>query len=342
MTPDVWTIATVLPLIWAAIAAGGVFMYVLMDGFDLGVGILFPWAHGEEDRDLMMNSVAPIWDGNETWLVLGGVILMAAFPAAFAIILPALYLPITFMVMGLIFRGVAFEFRFKAHSSKWLWTVAFAGGSLFATFFQGVVLGTFVQGFPLAGGHYAGGAFHWLSPFSLMTGVALVFGYGLIGAGWLVMKTEGPLQAWARRTMGRLLLAVLVFMAVVSLWVPLLDQAISQRWFTWPNIAYFAPVPILVVLFAWRLWLSLQRGSDYGPFLYTMALFVLGYTGLAISLFPKLVPPDLTIWDVAAPASSQLFLLVGVLFLIPVILVYTTYSYWVFRGKVRPGEGYDH
>ncbi|MGO1076242.1 cytochrome d ubiquinol oxidase subunit II [Inquilinus sp. CA228] len=342
MTPDVWTIATVLPLIWAAIAAGGVFMYVLMDGFDLGVGILFPWAHGEEDRDLMMNSVAPIWDGNETWLVLGGVILMAAFPLAFSIILPALYLPITFMVMGLIFRGVAFEFRFKAHRSKWLWTVAFAGGSLFATFFQGVVLGTFVQGFPLTGGHYAGGAFHWLSPFSLMTGVALVFGYGLIGAGWLVMKTEGPLQAWARRTMGRLLLAVLVFMAVVSLWVPLLDQAISQRWFTWPNTAYFAPVPILVVLFAWRLWLSLQRGSDYGPFLYTMALFVLGYTGLAISLFPRLVPPDLTIWDVAAPASSQLFLLVGVLFLIPVILVYTTYSYWVFRGKVRPGEGYDH
>ncbi|TSD84438.1 cytochrome d ubiquinol oxidase subunit II [Mycobacterium sp. KBS0706] len=342
MTPDVWTIANALPLIWAAIAAGGVFMYVLMDGFDLGVGILFPWAHSEEDRDLMMNSVAPIWDGNETWLVLGGVILLAAFPAAFAIILPALYLPITFMVMGLIFRGVAFEFRFKAHSSKWLWTVAFAGGSLFATFFQGVVLGTFVQGFPLAGGHYAGGAFHWLSPFSLMTGVALVFGYGLIGAGWLVMKTEGALQAWARRTMGRLLLAVLVFMAVVSLWVPLLDQAISERWFTWPNIAYFAPVPILVVLFAWRLWLSLQRGSDYGPFLYTMALFVLGYTGLAISLFPRLVPPDLTIWDAAAPASSQLFLLVGVLFLIPVILVYTTYSYWVFRGKVRPGEGYDH
>jgi cytochrome d ubiquinol oxidase subunit II len=342
MTPDVWTIATVLPLIWAAIAAGGVFMYVLMDGFDLGVGILFPWAHGEEDRDLMMNSVAPIWDGNETWLVLGGVILMAAFPAAFAIILPALYLPITFMVMGLIFRGVAFEFRFKAHSSKWLWTVAFAGGSLFATFFQGVVLGTFVQGFPLAGGHYAGGAFHWVSPFSLMTGVALVFGYGLIGAGWLVMKTEGPLQAWARRAMARLLLAVLVFMAVVSLWVPLLDQAISARWFTWPNLAYFAPVPILVAVFAWRLWLSLQRGSDYGPFLYTMALFVLGYTGLAISLFPKVVPPDLTLWDVAAPASSQLFLLVGVLFLIPVILVYTTYSYWVFRGKVRPGEGYDH
>ncbi len=342
MTPDVWTIANALPLIWAAIAAGGVFMYVLMDGFDLGVGILFPWAHGEEDRDLMMNSVAPIWDGNETWLVLGGVILMAAFPAAFAIILPALYLPITFMVMGLIFRGVAFEFRFKAHSSKWLWTVAFSGGSLFATFFQGVVLGTFVQGFPLAGGHYAGGAFHWVSPFSLMTGVALVSGYGLIGAGWLVMKTEGPLQAWSRRAMARLLLAVLFFMAVVSLWVPLLDQSISARWFTWPNLAYFAPVPILVAVFAWRLWLSLQRGSDYGPFLYTMALFVLGYTGLAISLFPKVVPPDLTLWDVAAPASSQLFLLVGVLFLIPVILVYTTYSYWVFRGKVRPGEGYDH
>jgi cytochrome d ubiquinol oxidase subunit II len=340
MMPDVWTIATALPLIWAAIAAGGVFMYVLMDGFDLGVGILFPWARSEEDRDLMMGSVAPIWDGNETWLVLGGVVLLAAFPLAFSIILPALYLPITFMVMGLIFRGVAFEFRFKAHSSKWLWTVAFSGGSLFATFFQGVVLGTFVQGFPTVGSHYAGGPFLWVSPFSLMTGAALIFGYGLLGAGWLVMKTEGTLQAWARRAMGGVLLAVLAAMAVVSLWVPLLDHSIAERWFTWPNIAYFAPVPILVLLLAWRLWLSLQRGSDHGPFLYTLGLFVLGYTGLAISLFPKLVPPNLTIWDTASSASSQLFLLVGVLFLIPLILTYTTYSYWVFRGKVKSGDGY--
>jgi cytochrome d ubiquinol oxidase subunit II len=246
------------------------------------------------------------------------------------------------MVMGLIFRGVAFEFRFKAHSSKWLWTVAFSGGSLIATFFQGVVLGTFVQGFPVSGGHYTGGSFHWISPFSLMTGVALVFGYALIGTGWLVMKTEGTLQAWARGIMVRLLLVVLLFMAAVSLWVPLLDRTISERWFTWPNLAWFAPVPILVVLLAWRLWLSLQRGSDYGPFLYTLGLFVLGYTGLAISLFPKVVPPDLSIWDTASPASSQLFLLIGVLFLIPVILVYTTYAYWVFRGKVKAGEGYDH
>jgi cytochrome bd ubiquinol oxidase subunit II len=245
-------------------------------------------------------------------------------------------------VMGLIFRGVAFEFRFKARRSKWLWTVAFTGGSLFATFFQGVVLGTFVQGFPVSGTQYTGGAFLWVSPFSLLTGVALIFGYGLLGAGWLVMKTEGPLQAWARRTMAWLLLAVLVFMAVVSLWVPLLDNGIAERWFTWPNTLYFAPVPVLVVVLAWRLWLSLQRGSDFAPFLYTMALFVLGYTGLAISLFPHVVPPSLTLWDVSSPASSQLFLLVGVLFLLPVILVYTAYSYWVFRGKVRPGEGYGH
>ena len=342
MTPDVWTIANALPLVWAAIAAVGVFMYVLMDGFDLGVGILFPWARSEEDRDLMMNSVAPIWDGNETWLVLGGVVLLAVFPVAFSIILPALYLPLTFMVMALIFRGVAFEFRFKAHTSKWLWTVAFSGGSLLATFFQGVVLGTFVQGFPVSGTQYAGGPFLWVSPFALMTGVALVFGYGLIGAGWLVMKTEGALQAWARSAMARLLLGVLFFMGVVSLWVPFLDDAISQRWFAWPNLAWFAPVPILVLLFAWRLWLALQRGADYAPFLYTLGLFVLGYSGLAISLWPKVVPPNLTIWDVASPASSQLFLLVGVAFLIPLILVYTTYSYWVFRGKVKAGEGYDH
>jgi cytochrome d ubiquinol oxidase subunit II len=342
MIPNVWTIAAVLPLIWAAIVALAVFMYVLMDGFDLGVGILFPWARTEEDRDLMMNSVAPIWDGNETWLVLGGMALLAAFPLAFSIILPALYLPITFMVIGLIFRGVAFEFRFKAHKSKWLWSVAFSGGSLLATFFQGIVLGTFVQGFPVSGGQYVGGPFLWVSPLAFVTGMALICGYGLLGAAWLVMKSEGPLQTRARWATGRLLLAVLVFMVTVSLCVPLLDQSIARRWFTWPNIAYFAPVPILVVLFAWRLRLSLQRGSDYAPFIYAMALFALGYTGLAISLFPHVVPPALTLWDVSSSASSQLFFLVGELFLLPVTFVYTTYSYWVFRGKVRPGGGYSH
>ena len=331
-----------LPLIWAAIIVVGVIMYVLLDGFDLGIGILFPFLPKDEDRDLAMNSVAPVWDGNETWLVLGGAGLLAAFPLAYAVILPGTYLPLIIMLLGLIFRGVAFEFRFKAVTSRHFWDKSFHYGSLAATIAQGIVLGAFIQGFEVENRQFVGGMFDWLTPFTLLTGAALVSGYALLGATWLIMKTERDLQDCCYRFARRLLLAVLAFVAVVSLWTPLMNEEIAARWFTWPNIAYFAPVPILVVLFAWRLWLSLQRGSDYGPFLYTMALFVLGYTGLAISLWPKVVPPDLTIWDVAAPASSQLFLLIGVAFLIPLILVYTTYAYWVFRGKVKAGEGYDH
>ncbi|WP_119458371.1 cytochrome d ubiquinol oxidase subunit II [Rhodospirillaceae bacterium SYSU D60014] len=329
-----------LTVIWAAIIAFGVFMYVFMDGFDLGVGILFPFARSDRHRDLMMNSVAPIWDGNETWLVLGGAGLLAAFPLAYAIILPALYIPLTVMLLALIFRGVAFEFRFKAEASRPLWDRAFNLGSLVATGAQGIVLGAFIQGFAVDGRDYVGGMFDWLTPFSLMTGVGLVAGYALLGSAWLVMKTEADLQAWAYGMARPLLFGVLIFIAIVSLWTPLLDRDIAGRWFSWPNIAYLSPIPILTALLAFGLYRALELHHDRTPFVYTLGLFVLSYGGLAISLWPYVIPPDITIWEAASSPTSQIFLLAGAAFVIPAILAYTAWSYYVFRGKVRQDIGY--
>ena len=331
---------TLLPLIWAGIIAFGVFMYVLMDGFDLGVGILFRAAPSDRDRDAMMNSVAPVWDGNETWLVLGGASLFAAFPLAYAVLLPALYLPILAMLIALIFRGVAFEFRFKAETSRYLWNWSFNLGSMLAAFSQGVILGAFIQGFVVENRQYAGGPFEWLTPFTIATGFGLVAGYGLLGATWLIMKTEGPLQAWARRMARRLLAAVIVFIALVSVWTPFFDAEIARRWFSWPNIAYLSPVPVLTALAAIGLWRAVERGAEVVPFLLAMALFLLSYGGLAISLWPNVIPPDISIWQAASPPETQVFLLVGVAFLVPAILGYTAYSYWVFRGKVAHDAGY--
>jgi len=322
--------------IWTVILAFGVFMYVLLDGFDLGVGILFPFAPDEPARDLMMASVAPIWDGNETWLVLGSLALFSAFPLAFAIIIPALYFPILAMVLGLIFRGIAFEFR----PNNKRWGQAFFFGSLIATFAQGCVLGKFVLGFAVEGRQYAGTTWDWLHPFVLAVGVGLVFGYLLLGATWLVMKTEGALQDWARGKARVGLLGTLAFIGMVSLWTPLLDARIAARWFSWPNIALLAPVPIVTAAIAWWLWTSLRRGRDIAPFIAAMGLFAMCYLGLAISLFPYIVPPTITLWDAAAAPQSHAFLLIGTLFLLPIILMYTGWSYWVFRGKVKTGMGY--
>ena len=326
--------------IWTAVMALGVFMYVLLDGFDLGVGILFPFAPDDRGRDLMMASVAPIWDGNETWLVLGGIALFAAFPLAFAIIMPAVYFPILAMLLGLIFRGVAFEFRHTARTSRKRWDEAFFWGSLVATFAQGCVLGKFVLGFAVEGRQYAGTSLDWVHPFVLGVGAGLVFGYALLGATWLVMKTEGALQEWARTAARNCLLGVLVFIAMVSLWTPFLDARIAARWFSWPNIALLAPVPLVTAAIAWWVWRSLWRGRDVAPFLGAMGLFAMCYLGLGISLFPYVVPPSITLWDAAAAPQSQAFLLVGTLFLLPIILMYTAWSYWVFRGKVRGDAGY--
>ena len=331
---------SLLTLAWVAIVGFAVFMYVLMDGFDLGIGILYPFAPSEEARDVMMNSVAPIWDFNETWLILGGAGLFAAFPIAYAVVLPAMYLPILLMLIALVFRGVAFEFRFKARSSRHLWNKAFFLGSLLATFAQGVVLGSFIQGIEVEGRNFAGGMLDWLTPFSLFCGVALIAGYALLGATWLIWRTIGILQDWCFRVARRLLLAVLAMVAVVSLWTPILEPSIAARWFALPNILLLSPVPLMVGFLAFGLWRALDEGREALPFTFAMGLFALSYLGLAISLWPVLIPPGITVWQAAAPPETQVFLLIGMAFLIPTILVYTAYSYWVFRGKVTGAFGY--
>jgi cytochrome d ubiquinol oxidase subunit II len=326
--------------IWTVILALSVFMYVLLDGFDLGVGILFPFAPDDRARDAMMASVAPVWDGNETWLVLGGIGIFAAFPKAFTIIFPALYFPILAMLLGLVFRGVAFEFRPTASVGSRHWDRAFFGGSLVATFAQGCVLGQFVLGFHVSGTQFSGSAFDWLHPFVLAVGVGLVFGYVLLGSTWLVMKTEGSLREWAQRVARVALLGVIAFIAMVSVWTPLLHDHIAERWFSWPSIVWLSPVPVVTALLVAGLWRALARGRDVAPFIFAMGLFAMCYLGLAVSLFPYVVPHALTLWEAAGAPQAQAFLLVGTLFLLPVIFTYTAWSYWVFRGKVRADSGY--
>ncbi|MBP3934119.1 MAG: cytochrome d ubiquinol oxidase subunit II [Pseudomonas sp.] len=330
-----------LPLIWAIIIIFGIMMYVVMDGFDLGIGILFPFIKGEKDRDVMMNTVAPVWDGNETWLVLGGAALFGAFPLAYSVVLSALYLPLILMLMGLIFRGVAFEFRFKARPEKrHIWDKSFIGGSLVATFFQGVALGAFIDGLPVVNRQYAGGGLDWLSPFTVFCGIALIVAYALLGCTWLIMKTEGELQERMHKLGRPLALAVLVLMGIVSLWTPLAHTDIAARWFTLPNLFWFLPVPILVLVTMYGLLKAIARKAHYTPFLLTLVLIFLGYSGLGISLWPNIIPPSISIWDAAASPQSQGFMLVGTLFIIPFILGYTFWSYYVFRGKVTHEDGY--
>jgi cytochrome bd ubiquinol oxidase subunit II len=325
--------------LWAGILALGVFMYVLLDGFDLGVGILFPFAPDDRGRDLMMASVAPIWDGNETWLVLGGVALLAAFPLAFAIIIPAVYFPILFMLLGLIFRGVAFEFRHMSERhQRWDWS--FFGGSVVATLAQGIVLGTFVQGIPVSGRAYAGGSLDWATPFALLTGAGLVVGYALLGACWLVMKTEGVLKDWACAKARLLTIGVAAFIGMVSVWTPIVEPQVAQRWFAWPNLLWLSPVPLVTLgLFVW-LWRALGSKRDVAPFLAAMSLFVMCYVGLGISIFPMVVPYTISLWAAASANKAQGFLLIGTVFLLPIIVMYTGWSYWVFRGKVKADTGY--
>jgi cytochrome bd ubiquinol oxidase subunit II len=330
-----------LALIWAVIIFFGVMMYIIMDGFDLGIGILYLFTPDRHDRDVMMNTVAPVWDGNETWLVLGGAGLFAAFPLAYSIVLSALYLPLIFMLLGLIFRGVAFEFRFKAldHERPW-WDLAFIGGSLAATFFQGVALGTYLDGIPISNRAYAGGPLDWFAPFPLFCGLGLIAAYALLGSTWLIMKTEGELQTRMRRITAPLAWVLLAGIVIVSLWTPLAHAQIAQRWFSWPNLLWFSPVPLLVAFCMSQLWRALRKRSEMQPFMYALALIFLGYSGFAISIWPNIIPPSVSIWQASSPPQSQGFTLVGTLFIIPIILMYTIWAYYVFRGKVRHGEGY--
>ena len=329
-----------LPVIWAAIIGTAVAMYVILDGFDLGTGILFPFAETERERDQMMNSVAPFWDGNETWLVLGGAGMMAAFPLAYSIILPALYLPVIVMLLALVFRGVAFEFRWLGVTSKKHWTFAFAAGSALAAFCQGLILGGLIQGIKVENGAFAGGALDWATPFAVLCGLGLVAGYGLIGATWLIMKTEGTVARRARIEAKLLLLAVLAFMAIVSVWTPLAFERIAARWFALPDILFFWWVPAATALVAFAAWRSIETGREALPFIASIALFLLGYLGLVISNFPYLVPPSLTIWQTAAAPATHVFMLMGTLVMLPIILGYTIFVYWTFGGKLREGEGY--
>ena len=329
-----------LAFVWAMLIAFAVLAYVVLDGFDLGIGILFPFIDNGRHRDTAMNTVAPVWDGNETWLVLGGGGLFAVFPLAYAVIMPALYAPITVMLLGLLFRGVAFEYRWRSQAYQWFWDWSFALGSMTAAFAQGIALGALLQGVPVANRAYSGGWWDWLTPFSLLTGAAVVIGYALLGATWLILKTEGPLQRRAFAFAWVVGPATLAMIACVSIWTPFLDPVFMERWLAFPAILYVAPVPMLVVAAATSLYVGLNNRRDLQPFLSALALFVLCFIGLGISFYPHIVPPSITIWDAAAPPSSLAFLLTGAVVLVPLILAYTSYSYWVFRGKVRDGEGY--
>ena len=329
-----------LPVIWAVVIGFAVAMYVILDGFDLGIGILFPFAKSMDERDQMMNSVAPYWDGNETWLVLGGAGMMVAFPHAYATILPALYVPVIIMLLALVFRGVAFEFRWLGVASKKHWSFAFAAGSMFAAFCQGLILGGLIQGIKVENGAFAGGTFDWATPFAAFCGLGVATGYGLLGATWLVMKTEGPVATRARAQAKALLLAVLAFMAVVSLWTPLAFDRIATRWFSIPNIFFLWWIPVVTALVSFAGWRSLERGRAVVPFIMAIALFLLGYLGLVVSTFPYLVPPSLTVWQAASAPATEIFMLLSTLIMLPIIVGYVIFVYWTFRGKLREGEGY--
>lgn len=328
-----------LTVIWAFLIAFAVAAYVVMDGFDLGIGILFPGFKVGKERDQAMNAIAPVWDGNETWLVLGGGGLMAAFPLAYAIVLPALYAPLIAMLLGLVFRGVAFEFRWRDPGHRSAWDAAFCLGSIIATFAQGVTLGALLQGISVEGRAYAGGWWEWLSPFSLLTGASLVVGYALLGACWLIWKTSPPLQEDARRFARRALLLLVVAIAAVSLATPFLEAQYYRRWFDWPGLLVAVPMPILVAGAGFALWRSLRRDVDWHSFAWALSLFLLSMIGLGVSIWPDVIPGRVSIWQAAAPESSQIFMLVGAGVLIPLILAYTFWAYWVFRGKVGE-EGY--
>jgi cytochrome d ubiquinol oxidase subunit II len=330
-----------LSLVWAVIILFGIMMYIIMDGFDLGIGILYPFFKDKDDRDLMMNTVAPVWDGNETWLVLGGAGLLAAFPLAYSVILSALSLPLLFMLMALIFRGVAFEFRFKAHDAeRHFWDKAFLCGSIAATFFQGMTLGAYLQGIRVVNQAYAGGPLDWISPFSIFTGLGLLVTYALLGSTWLIFKTTGELQAVCMRLSQRISVALLLIIAVISLWTPWMDSRIAERWFTMPNLLWLSPVPLLVIVCFYNLQRALKNKAETSPFLYTLGLVLLGYAGLGISIWPNIIPPQMSIYAAAAPPQSQQFALIGAVIIIPIILAYTAWGYYVFRGKVHKGEAY--
>jgi cytochrome d ubiquinol oxidase subunit II len=330
-----------LPLIWYGLIATAIFLYILLDGFDLGVGILFPFAPSDQCRDRLMNSIAPFWDGNETWLVLGGGGLFAAFPLAYAVLMPAMYIPVITMLLGLIFRGVAFEFRFKATGkSRRIWDYAFHFGSLLAAFMQGMIIGAIVQGIKVEGRSFAGGSFDWLNAYSVMTGMALIFGYALLGATWLVMKTEDEIQDWARKSASYTIAYVAIFLAIVSISMPIMNVEIRTLWFSLPNFFFLLPIPVASLVLLITIWRDLHTGREYRPFLLSFGVFLTGYLGIMISIWPYVVPFEITYRQAAAAPESQSLLLIGTVIMLPLILVYIGYCYYIFRGKASHESTY--
>ncbi|WP_367606019.1 cytochrome d ubiquinol oxidase subunit II [Legionella sp. W05-934-2] len=327
-----------LPFVFAALIGFILIMYVILDGFDLGIGILFPLTSNERDRDRMMNAIAPVWDGNETWLVFGGAMLYGAFPQVYGTLLPILYMPIMLMLIALIFRGVSFEFRFKAHRSKPLWNWVFSLSSISAAFFQGIVLGCFIQGFPHENGQILSQEIIWLTPFSLVTGIALVCGYALLGATWMNIKSDKRLQRKMAHAAKGLLIMVSIFLVIISIWTPLHNDEIFNRWYSVPNIFLWSPLPLLTIGMVYMTWSSLNKGQEWRPFLYSIFIFLCAYAGIAISIYPYLVPYHLTFWEAAAPDTTLKFILIGVAIMLPILISYTVYAYHVFRGK--SDEGY--
>lgn len=328
-----------LTVIWAFIIAFAIFAYVVMDGFDLGIGILFPTFAVGRERDRAMNSIAPVWDGNETWLVLGGGGLFAAFPLAYAVILPATYPLIIAMLLGLVFRGVAFEYRWRDPGHQRFWDRAFTGGSLVAALAQGMILGALLQGIEVEGRAYAGSWWDWLTPYTLLTGLGTVAGYALLGSTWLIWKLDGTEQDHARKLAIWAGGATIVLMGAVSLYNIALNAEYAAHWLTAPQLYWVAPVPIVTAVVSLSLLHGILKARNSKPFWLAIALFFLGMSGLGVTIWPYVVPPGITIWDAAAPERSQIFMLVGVALTLPLIIGYTAWAYWVFRGKVAD-EGY--
>jgi cytochrome d ubiquinol oxidase subunit II len=318
-----------------------VFLYVTLDGFDLGVGILFPFAPRSSDRDVMMRSLAPMWDGNETWLVLGGMVLLAGFPLAFSILLPAFYVPLALMLFGLVLRGIAFEFRSQRGALEIAWTIAFAGGSCLAAFCQGAILGAFISGtVHAAGGRFSGGPFDWLTPFSCATGLGVMAGYALLGAAWLIWRTDGATQTYAREIARPALLGTAAALILVSIWTPLALQQDTVRWFAWPSALFLAPLP-LVALISWTVaWRGLWGDREWLPFVSSVMLFASSLAGVGASIWPAAIPGVITIWQSASSLRTQTIVAGAIVLIVPIILAYVLYSYWVFRGKVS-GDGVE-
>ena len=323
-------------MFWVVILAVATLLYVLLDGFDLGVGVLFGLTGDEARRRAMMHAVAPVWDGNETWLVASGVVLWGAFPIVYATLISAFYLPVLVMVAGLILRGVAFEFRSKAVHLRWLWDAGFAGGSLAAAFIQGLMVGGLVQGLPIVGGRYTGGEFGWLSPFAMLCGVGLCVGYALLGACWLVKKCDADLRDWAYRLIPYLAGGLLTFLLVVFTYALAENLAVMSRWLERPYLLVFPAIGVLSAIVAAR---SVKERRDAVPFAAVLVIFAAAFGTLAISFWPYMVPFSVTIEEAAAPHSSLAFMFWGAgLFVFPLMLVYTVVSYAVFRGKLRSTE----